>query len=221
MNLARGLERRLEKLADGASASVFRGRMHPIDIASRLVRQLEFLSVDTPAGPGIPNELTVRLNSVDIDEDMDYKSLEAELANTVTETAAARGWRLAGPVTVHILTANDVPRGILEVEGATVSGHVEPWSKLFADDGSAVLDVSLNRTVIGRALDSDIRVANHDVSRHHVIIYREDGVTLIQDLGSANGAFVNGVRLSTEPAQVTAGDSVVLGSLSFTYKPIF
>ena len=39
MGLARNLERRLEKLVDGLSATVFRGRMHPVDLANRLVRQ--------------------------------------------------------------------------------------------------------------------------------------------------------------------------------------
>ena len=46
MKLARGIEQRLENLVDGVSASVFRGTMHPVTIASRLVRQLEFLAED-------------------------------------------------------------------------------------------------------------------------------------------------------------------------------
>ena len=221
MNLARGLERRLEMLADGASASVFRGKMHPIDIASRLVRQLEFLARDTPAGPEVPNHFVVRLNSADVDEALDQSSLELELSNVVMETAAERGWRLLGPVTVQIVTAKDVPRGILEVDGGTVPGPTDPWCQLFADDGSAVLDIGLNRSLVGRALDSDIRIANHEVSRHHMVIYRENGVTLIRDLGSANGTFVNGVRLSNDPVNVTAGDSLMLGNLAFTYKPVF
>lgn len=221
MNLARGLEQRLEKLADGASASVFRGRMHPIDIASRLIRQLEFLATTTPAGPEVPNDLDVRMNPVDLDDDVDRPSLTAELATTVLETAITRGWRLVGPVAVRLTTAQNVPRGILEVEGHAITGPIEPWGRLLADDGSAVLDISLNRSLIGRALDSDIRVANHEVSRHHVVLYREDGTTMIRDLGSANGTFVNNVRLASEPVPVTAGDSVMLGNLPFTYKPVF
>jgi hypothetical protein len=221
MNLARGLERRLEKLVDGASASVFRGTMHPIDIASRLVRQVEFLSSETVVGTQVPNDLIVRMNSADIDTSFKRDELVAELANVVTETAAQRGWRLLGPVHVHVVTSNEVPRGILDVEGTSKVASTPPWGQLIADDGSAVLAVSLNRTLIGRSLDCDIRVANHEVSRHHVIIFREDGNIMVTDLNSANGTFVNTVRLADRPVPISAGDTVMLGNLSFTYRPIF
>lgn len=221
MNLARGLERRLEKLADGASASVFRGKMHPIDMASRLVRQLEFLANDTIAGPEVPNDLVVHLNPADVDESIDRDQLVQELTNVVTESAAERGWRLVGSVVIQITTTDDVPRGILEVEGTNAISSTPPWGQLIAADGSAVLAISLNRTLIGRALDSDIRVANQEVSRHHVIMYRQDGATMIQDLGSANGTYLNGVKLTEKPASVNVGDTVMLGNLAFTYRPIF
>ncbi|MEN8040721.1 MAG: DUF3662 and FHA domain-containing protein [Actinomycetota bacterium] len=221
MGIARGLERRLEKLADGASASVFRGRMHPIDIASRLVRQLEFLATDAITGSEVPNDLIVHLNPSDIDAAVDRGQLIEELENVVTETAAERGWRLVGPVTIHISTSGNVPRGILEAGGTNRVGPIPPWGQLFADDGSAILSVSLNRTLVGRALDSDIRIANHEVSRHHVIIYRQDGATMIRDLGSSNGTYVNAVRLTDMPATMRGGDTIMLGNLSFTYRPVF
>lgn len=221
MNLARGLERRLEKLVDGASASVFRGKMHPIDIASRLVRQIEFLSTETAAGTQVPNDLVVSMNSADIDTTVDRNDLTDELVNVVTETAVQRGWRTVGPVEIQIVTSTDIPRGILEAEGRTKASQIAPWGQLIADDGSAVLALSINRTVIGRSLDCDIRVANQEVSRNHLIIFREDGNTMITDLASANGTFVNGVRLAERSVSVGAGDTVMLGNLSFTYRPLF
>lgn len=221
MNLARGLERRLEKLVDGASASVFRGRMHPIDIASRLVRQVEFLSTQTPAGTEVPNDLVVRMNAADIDASLDRNQLTKELITVVTETAIERGWRLIGPVQVQIMTSTDVPRGILEAEGTSTAGPVPTWGQLIAKDGSAVLAISINRTLIGRSLDCDIRVANQEVSRHHVVVFREDGITMIEDLDSANGTFVNDVRIAERPISIVTGDAVMLGNLAFTYRPIF
>lgn len=221
MNLARGLERRLEKLVDGASASVFRGRMHPIDIASRLVRQVEFLSTQTPAGTEVPNDLVVRMNAADIDASLDRNQLTKELITVVTETAIERGWRLIGPVQVQIMTSTDVPRGILEAEGTSTAGPVPTWGQLIAKDGSAVLAISINRTLIGRSLDCDIRVANQEVSRHHVVVFREDGITMIEDLDSANGTFVNDVRIAERPISIVTGDAVMLGNLAFTYRPVF
>jgi hypothetical protein len=221
MNLARGLERRLEKLLDGASASVFRGKMHPIDIASRLVRQVEFLSTETVAGIQVPNDLVVRMNSSDVDSAINRGALIEELITVVTQTAIERGWRLVGAVQIQVVTSSEIPRGILEADGSASPGPMAPWGRLMANDGSAVLDVSINRTLIGRSLDSDIRVSNQEVSRHHAIIYREDGTTMIADLATANGTFVNGVRIADEPVSINAGDSVMLGNLSFSYGPIF
>ncbi|MDK1018672.1 MAG: DUF3662 and FHA domain-containing protein [Actinomycetota bacterium] len=221
MNLARGLELRLEKLADGVSASVFRGTMHPIDIASRLIRQVEFLSVDTHVGPEVPNDLVVRLNPADLDEALDRDELVAELENAVTETAAEQGWRLVGPVRIQFTTTSGVPRGILQAEGRNRHAPISPWGQLLADDGSAVLSLSLNRTLIGRALDCDVRVANQEVSRHHVLFYRKSGAAMARDLESANGTCINGVALTALPVSVNAGDSVMLGELTFVFRPLF
>jgi hypothetical protein len=195
--------------------------MHPIDIASRLVRQVEFLSMQTPAGTQVPNDLVVRMNAADIDVVIDRDHLTTELVTVVTETATERGWRLVGPVQVQIMTSTDVPRGILEAEGTPKAGPMPTWGQLIAIDGSAVLAVSINRTLIGRSLDCDIRVANQEVSRHHVVIYREDGITMIKDLDAANGTFVNEVRIAERPIPIVTGDTVMLGNLAFTYRPIF
>jgi pSer/pThr/pTyr-binding forkhead associated (FHA) protein len=54
-----------------------------------------------------------------------------------------------------------------------------------------------------------------------VIIFREDGNIMVTDLNSANGTFVNTVRLADRPVPISAGDTVMLGNLSFTYRPIF
>ena len=195
--------------------------MHPIDIASRLVRQVEFLSTQTPAGTQVPNDLVVRMNVADIDAALDRDQLTMELVTVVNETAIERGWRLVGPVQVQIVTSTDVPRGILEAEGTSRAGPMPTWGQLIAVDGSAVLAICVNRTLIGRSLDCDIRVANQEVSRHHVVIYREDGITMIRDLDSANGTFVNEVRIAERPIPIITGDTVMLGNLAFTYRPIF
>jgi pSer/pThr/pTyr-binding forkhead associated (FHA) protein len=161
------------------------------------------------------------MNAADIDVTINREHLTKELVTVVTETATERGWRLVGPVQVQIMTSTDVPRGILEAEGTSKAGPMPTWGQLIAIDGSAVLAISINRTLIGRSLDCDIRVANQEVSRHHVVIYREDGVTMIRDLNSANGAFVNEVRIAERPIPIVTGDTVMLGNLAFTYRPIF
>ena len=56
------------------------------------------------------------------------------------------------------------------------------------------------------------------VSRRHAQIVREDGVTHLEDLGSSNGTFVNGVQLQPGLQQpLQDKDEVRFGSLRFQY----
>ena len=220
MKLARGLERRLENLVDGVSASVFRGRMHPVTIATRLVRQVDFLALETPAGPQIPNDLTVVLHPADLDGAIDVPDLEAELGAVVTEAAMENGWRLVGPVEVHLETSTEVPRGILQCAGDPVRGHLPTWAQLIAADGSVAVPLTMNRTLLGRALDCDVRFSNTEVSRHHAVISRADSRVEVLDLDSANGTWVNRDRIARKPVPLVPGCTVSFGDLSFVYRPV-
>jgi len=49
--------------------------------------------------------------------------------------------------------------------------------------------------MIGRDESSELRVVDEFVSRHHAILFRNGGATLIVDLKSRNGTYVNGKRV--------------------------
>jgi hypothetical protein len=71
---------------------------------------------------------------------------------------------------------------------------------------------------IGRGPLNDLQLDEDEfVSGRHVLVDpRRDGVW-IEDLGSTNGTFVNGVRLTT-PRRLTAGDLVRIGETDFRYE---
>jgi diguanylate cyclase (GGDEF)-like protein len=74
--------------------------------------------------------------------------------------------------------------------------------------------------VLGRGRDADVRVQGDGISRQHVRLRIEDGSVVLQDLGSTNGSFVNGDRVTT-PRRLEDGDKIQLGSatiLKFTYQ---
>jgi class 3 adenylate cyclase/pSer/pThr/pTyr-binding forkhead associated (FHA) protein len=66
---------------------------------------------------------------------------------------------------------------------------------------------------IGRAEDNDIVVADPAVSRHHAELRNAAGVYHIADLGSNNGTYVNGQRITT--VRLSEGDVVVIGTSTF------
>lgn len=51
-------------------------------------------------------------------------------------------------------------------------------------------------TSIGRSRDNDVVIENLSVSRNHARIRRQNGKYILTDLNSANGTYVNGVRVS-------------------------
>jgi pSer/pThr/pTyr-binding forkhead associated (FHA) protein len=68
-------------------------------------------------------------------------------------------------------------------------------------------------TVIGRSNDCDITLAAAHLSRRHVKLFVEDGLLYARDLGSANGTFLNGERITE--ARVRRGDELRFDTLRF------
>ena len=70
-------------------------------------------------------------------------------------------------------------------------------------------ELTETETTVGRQ-DSDIELADNTVSRRHLRLDREDGNWMLADLGSANGTFLNGMRLK-RPMVVHPGDQIRCG----------
>jgi predicted component of type VI protein secretion system len=70
----------------------------------------------------------------------------------------------------------------------------------------------LNKDIItlGRDITNDIVINDPEVSRHHMRLTRGAGGFTIEDLGSTNGTFINGQRM-TGAKPLTNGDMIGLG----------
>ena len=67
--------------------------------------------------------------------------------------------------------------------------------------------------VIGRAAGCHLRIEEEGVSRSHARVRREGGTVMVEDLGSRNGTFVNGERIS-RPMALDEGDKIQIGPLT-------
>jgi serine phosphatase RsbU (regulator of sigma subunit) len=72
------------------------------------------------------------------------------------------------------------------------------------------------RTIIGRAENSHVRLADRSLSRHHAEIHEREGHSWLVDLGSTNGTFVNGARLDRARA-LRDGDVIGLGEMTIVF----
>jgi hypothetical protein len=71
---------------------------------------------------------------------------------------------------------------------------------------------------LGREPSNDIVINHPQVSRRHARITRQGGFMVIEDLGSTNGTFANGMRLSG-PHTLASGDVIGLGeAVLLTYR---
>jgi len=71
-------------------------------------------------------------------------------------------------------------------------------------------------SVIGRAQDATIPIDSPGVSRAHARIVVSGGRAVIEDLGSKNGTYVGGERIS-EPAELSDGQQVKVGAVVLTF----
>ncbi len=78
--------------------------------------------------------------------------------------------------------------------------------------------IAKSETVIGRGSQADIHVVDDGISRRHAMIVHQGAQVMIKDLGSTNGTFCNGEKV-TEQA-LSDGDKIQVGSttiLKFTF----
>ena len=71
--------------------------------------------------------------------------------------------------------------------------------------------------VLGRAPDAEVWIDAPRVSRHHARIRLAGTEATVEDLGSKNGTYVGGERL-TAPRRLADGDQIRLGSVVVTFR---
>lgn len=82
-----------------------------------------------------------------------------------------------------------------------------------------VYPLSASPLTVGRGSNNDVPIGADEYasSRHARFEPRHDGVW-VEDIGSTNGTFVNGIRLTHE-RRLTAGDVVRVGETDLRFEP--
>lgn len=79
-----------------------------------------------------------------------------------------------------------------------------------------ILPLKVGTTTLGRSQENDIILPSPHISGTHARIQRAEGITTLEDLGSANGTTVNGQRI-TAPTPLKDGDKVTLSDASLLF----
>jgi len=72
-------------------------------------------------------------------------------------------------------------------------------------------------TIVGRSLDCEIVIADNHISSQHLQIDKAKRGFKILDLGSANGTYINDVKL-INPVVLKDGDEILIGSTKLVFS---
>ena len=70
---------------------------------------------------------------------------------------------------------------------------------------------------IGRAASSDVLIDDTYASQQHARIYPHNDMYCVEDLGSTNGTYVNGRKISY-PLELRVGDRIKIGKTVFEFR---
>jgi len=226
-------ERRLEGVIEGVFTKAFRGGLQPVELATRIIREMEAGKTVGVRQVWVPNRYVFHLSSPDRERfGQAERSLRRELEAVVREGAAERGWELVGPPEVEFETDPALKEGVFacetllveaptgqpgtsEAKGPRGPGEARPAEIVLLEDGkpSKAFPLAKDRVIIGRLDESDIVLDDPGASRRHAEVRRQDGDFVIADLGSTNGTMVNestvGERTLEEGDRITIGRTVL------------
>jgi hypothetical protein len=237
MSVLRTLETKIADLVEGAFGRAFRSEITPVELARRLVREMDRHRTSSLSSTVVPNEYVIWLSPADRRHFASIEpSLIEELATHLLEHARAERLALPSRPLIELRTdrrlalgecgidarlVNAPPPGIVRRSGlppsatAAVAGEVLPAA--FVEVGGHLVAIPPAGAVIGRSPDADIVIAANEVSRHHAQIVPERDGWSLADLGSTNGVLLNGRPLGV-PTRLSAGDVIGLGSVELVFE---
>jgi two-component system cell cycle response regulator len=117
--------------------------------------------------------------------------------------------------------ASDERTQIFEPQASPTGGVKRDRAYLVVLAGASVGEmykVDGDKTIIGRGQKAQVRLLDDGISREHAQLVVEGSKIFLEDLGSTNGTFCNGLKVDRR--ELCDGDKILVGSttiLKFTY----
>lgn len=226
MGVLRNFESRLERGIEGFFKAAFRSGLQPVELAKRILREMEANKTVSVREVWVPNRYTVYVSDEDRQRFQGAEgALIRELENVVVEGARENGWGLVARAEVVFQTDEGKKRGDLEVVGElTEATGPPPAEQAVPAGGGALLRLTGDRrewtlgerSVIGRLSGSEVEIEDPGASRRHAEIRRRGEQYVVVDLGSTNGTLLNDAPVSE--ATLEDGDRITIGRTVLEFR---
>lgn len=244
MSFLKNLESRLEQLFEGSFKSAFKSAVQPVELSTKLAKEMDEGRSVSVSRTYAPNEFTVFLSPPDREHFSGYEEgLRSELSLHLLEHARKRGYSLPSRPTVDFETHDELELGQFGIQARLAdvpaeaeqperqSGRTMIYEAASVPEAAAapvagadaVIEAGDRRyalssdiVVIGRGSGSDIKIDDPNISRAHAELRRENGEWYVVDLGSTNGTQLGG-RAVDRPLRLANGDRIQLGNSSLTF----
>ena len=191
MNVLRTIEQKIEGLFEGLFGRAFRTNVQPVELARKLVKEMEDHRTVSVSRVYVPNEYTIYLSSPDREQFTSYEgSLCNELQDYLAEHARREGYVLLTPPAVSFETDDDLSIGEFGIatrmvqgaaaaagaaEEAAPAGHVAGGATMvykprtpFPAAGPPPEEVALAQEIVTLTVDGK----RHEVDKRRVVIGR-------------------------------------------------
>lgn len=225
MGLLDRFERGAERVVTTAFGKTSRSGVKPVEISASIRREADTRAAIVDMNRTvIPNEYDVRLSPSDHDAVLSWgeDALRREFEDSLRDHAAFQRYALLGAVSVRFLRDETLHTGRFVVASRSTRGPAAPATGAKQNSRHPLIDIGGKRfhltgevTVIGRGSEADIVVDDTGVSRRHVRLEVTEFGTILTDLKSTNGTFVEDQRV-TEVTLVD-GNSITVGRTTIMY----
>jgi Protein of unknown function (DUF3662)/FHA domain len=124
VSVLRSIEQKIEGLFEGLFGRAFRTNVQPVELARKLVKEMEDHRTVSVSRVYVPNEYTVYVSTVDREQFADYESsLQVELQDYLAEHARREGYVLLTPPNVLMETDDDLSMGEFGIATRMVQGE--------------------------------------------------------------------------------------------------
>ncbi len=184
MPILKDFERRLEGLVEGFFAKAFRSGVQPVELAKRLLREMDANQTIGITDIWVPNHYVFTLSPFDREK---FEQAEQALAGELRQL---------------------IPGEIPAVSGMEGLLHLIQKGK-----PTRTYTLGKDVVTIGRLSGCDIVIHDPGASRRHAEIRRDGNGYVITDLGSTNGTMVNEATITErnleEGDRITIGRTVL------------